>query len=165
MPLPKLPPDRRPPRAHWPKRRSSWDVLPPPSPDKISRALVDDLLAAEEFDDAAVTALAHRDSYAAAASHLLRIVDGGWDLVAVLIELHSPHAPHRLAVRFGVIDPDARLYHVFTVVDLRAIDSPAASLALIALQSEDRDWTALDRKGRAIFVLCRVVQAMRANTI
>ena len=108
--------------------------------------------------------LAHRNSYAAAAAYLLQIVEGIGDLVPVLVNLRSPHAPHRLAVKFGVINSDLSFNHVFAADDLRAIDTPAAKLALIAL-GEEHDWQALDPKGRALFTLCHVVKRMRSNSI
>jgi hypothetical protein len=49
---------------------------------------------------------------------------------------------------------------LFTADDLRGVGGPGSRLALIAI-GEPFDWGTLDRVSRAVFVLRRLVRAMR----
>ncbi len=116
------------------------------------------LLRADTFDGAAVDALAHRATYADAASYMLRIVRAGPELIPALVD-SSPFVPYRLAIIFRLVPSESETMSRFTLEDLRAIDKPATRLALIAA-GEPFEWQTLDRVGRAVFALRRIVHAM-----
>jgi hypothetical protein len=131
--------------------------LKPPDP-RVCAAL-DAVLSADAFDDSAVRLLARRDTYADAARCLSELTGARSTLIPALLEAESLIAPYRFAVRFGVLSARTNLESLYAVDDLRAHPSPEATLALIALGEID-DWSAMGRRGRAVFSLRRLVRAM-----
>jgi hypothetical protein len=144
----------------FPRRRSSWDVLPKPSQSQMVRAALDRILATDWFDADSLFALANRDLYANAALCASRIANAGPFLVRALHDTGQLYAAYRFAVIFGAVPARANLDRTYTVADLRAKATPEARLALIALGVE-RNWPTMDRRQRALFALRALVRAMQ----
>ena|SRR5258705_13695197 len=124
-----------------------------------AREAVDAVINADAFDVAATDAMAHRSTYADAASALLRIIDcPGRGLVRALLKAET-FAPYRLGLVFGAIPHEANIMQPVTIDDLTALNTPEARLAAIAVGG-DYDWKALDRRSRAVLVLRRLVRTM-----
>lgn len=132
--------------------------LKPPGP--RVRAAIDAVLSADAFDDSALKKLACRDYYADAARYLSKLVGARSTLIPTLLESDSVITAYRAALRFGILDSHINLERTYSADDLRAHGTPEAMLALIAL-GEITDWQAMDRRGRAVFCLRRLVHAMR----
>jgi hypothetical protein len=120
---------------------------------------IDASLRSDTFDIVAVDALAHRFSYADAASYLLRIVRAGPELIPALV-VSSTFAPYRFAIIFRVIPSEAETMQPFTLDALRTIDTPQARLAMIAC-GEPVDWKTADKIQRTVFALRHLVTTMR----
>lgn len=145
-----------------PKRRSPWDTQPPDEdgPARATRAIVDDALSADTFDEAAVAALAQRDTYPDAAAYLDQLANVREGLVKPLLESSAIFAPYRFAIRFRAVPADFDSDHTLTIDDLRVKNSPEARLALVALGVE-RDWRTMNRRERAVLALRALVGAMQ----
>ncbi|QWG18709.1 hypothetical protein KMZ68_02080 [Bradyrhizobium sediminis] len=136
-------------------------TLPKPRPClRRVQAAVDSLLSAEFFSASELDSFARRDTYPDAASYLAKLADARFDLISRLYESQPVLAPYRFAVVFGVIPFDRNLPRTYTVADLREKGTQEANLALIAL-GEQSDWDSMNRRERAVFVLRRLVRAMR----
>jgi hypothetical protein len=156
--------------GHFPAENLAWrgtarSLQQAESLQRQKRALdaVNAVLDADAFDGTAAEALASRWQYADAASCLVWIVDcPGHELVPSFLK--SPAlAPYRFGVAFGAVASEQDFMEPITLDDLHAMDTPEARLALIAAGGNS-DWSSMDRRSRALFVLRHVVRAMMART-
>jgi hypothetical protein len=128
-------------------------------------AKVDALLDAPTFDAERTAALAGRDSYADAARYLVAATDHA-SALPIMLDPHGANTrPWRIAVYFGVVQPDrpkGRAYPPFALDNLRALarTKDRARLALACL-GELHDWNAATRAERAAYALARLVAIWR----
>ncbi|MET4021467.1 hypothetical protein [Bradyrhizobium sp. S3.2.12] len=147
--------------------RRSWDARRRP----ISLAgrpvlsFADDIrnvLAADHFAPAAVERFARREAYPGAVAYLQHVATGPYSNGLIPL-LWTGATAWRIAVYFGAIEEEGQRCAPFTIEDLRVLSSYEAKLALVAL-GEFSDWSALDRRGRAVVAL-RYLIALRRELV